>query len=195
MKELVKKIEDSLRSKERVLLAIAGPPAAGKSTISKQLSSHFHSTVVVPLDGFHLDNQILDAKNLRDRKGAAETFDARGFLQIAHQIANKEHVFAPEFDRELDLSRANAIEIKDQRLIIFEGNYLLFNQPPWQNLAALWDISVWLDISLETVEERCIQRWIDHGFSYDDAQKRARSNDVKNAHEIISHKMNEDFIF
>ena len=70
-----------LAGRKRILVAIAGAPAAGKSTMSEKLARLLPegSAVVVPMDGFHYDDIVLEARGLRPRKGAPETFDFAGF--------------------------------------------------------------------------------------------------------------------
>ena len=179
-------IESALQKTPRVLLAISGPPSAGKSTLAEDLSlSYGEKAVVVPMDGFHLDNDILTARGMLARKGSPETFDGRGFVHLVERIAAGESVYAPRFDRATDLSRAGAIEIDHHSLIIFEGNYLFSALPPWDRLIACWTLSIWLDVPMETIEKRCIDRWLSHGFSLSDARTRARANDLANARLVI----------
>ena len=168
------------------MLAISGPPAAGKSTLAEELAlSYGEKAAFVPMDGFHLDNDILTARGMLARKGAPETFDGEGFVHLVERIAAGESVYAPRFDRAADLSRAGAIEIDRQSLIIFEGNYLFSALSPWDRLIAWWTISIWLDVSMETIEKRCIDRWLAHGLSASAARARARENDLVNARLVI----------
>ena len=179
-------IESALQRTPRVLLAISGPPAAGKSTLAEELAlSYGEKAAFVPMDGFHLDNDILTARGMLARKGAPETFDGKGFVHLVERIAAGESVYAPRFDRAADLSRAGAIEIDHHALVIFEGNYLFSALAPWDRLIAFWTISIWLDVSMETIEKRCIDRWLAHGFSASAARARARENDLVNARLVI----------
>ena len=83
----------------RRLVALAGPPATGKSTLAgalcERLSRDGQSAVVVPMDGFHLDNRILEARGLLARKGAPETFDADGFIALIRRLKSGAEVVAP----------------------------------------------------------------------------------------------------
>ena len=193
--DIIKKIDIALAQKKRVLLALAGPPASGKSTLSSKLVQHYtDQSVILPMDGFHLDNAILQHMGILDRKGSPESFDAAGFISTVRRVRDGEHVFVPQFDRNADFSRACASKIGDHKLVIVEGNYLLFDEPPWRSLATFWDISIWMDLPIEVIEQRCIQRWLDHGLDVQTAQKRAHNNDVANARRIINNRLQSDHL-
>ena len=168
----------------RVLVAFAGPPAAGKSTMSDALAERLGpSAVVLPMDGFHLDNALLDARGLRPRKGAPATFDVAGFAAtLARVRADRGTVIVPTFDRQLDLARAGAREITpDHRTVIVEGNYLLLDEPPWPTIARTYDVTVFLHVPEAVVEGRILSRWRRHGLDERAARTRALENDVPNA--------------
>ena len=71
--ELVNKILENVIkiNQSRYFIAIAGAPASGKSTISEKLKSELisknHKSSVLQMDGFHLDNNILE-KNYNFKK-------------------------------------------------------------------------------------------------------------------------------
>ncbi|HCL68790.1 MAG TPA: nucleoside/nucleotide kinase family protein, partial [Gammaproteobacteria bacterium] len=62
----------------RRIIAVAGPPASGKTTLAQILADRLTNCSYLSLDGFYLDNSILTEKGLRDRKGSPETFDVNG---------------------------------------------------------------------------------------------------------------------
>jgi pantothenate kinase len=173
----------TLRPKgKRLMVAIAGAPGSGKSTLAADLASQFEGGAVVPMDGFHLDNAVLEAGGLLPRKGAPETYDAAGFAAIMHRLATEDSVAIPLFDRSRDLSIAGAAVIEaHHRILLVEGNYLLLDRAPWSDLTPLWDVTVWLDVPLPMLEARLVQRWLDHGLTPDAAKARALSNDIPNA--------------
>ncbi|MCC5956608.1 MAG: nucleoside triphosphate hydrolase [Natronohydrobacter sp.] len=187
----------SLSGPKRKLIAIAGAPASGKSVISGALRDLLQQdgivAEVVPMDGFHLDNALLDARGLRARKGAPETFDVAGFIALIHRLKREQEVVYPLFDRSRDLSIAGAGVIgANCDMVIIEGNYLLFDEAPWSDLAGLWDYSIWLDTPIETVRQRCISRWLTHGHDPRAAQQRAEGNDIANARRIIAARLPAD---
>lgn len=175
----------------RVLVALVGAPASGKSTLASELARRLNlqkcSATVVPMDGFHLDNAILDARELRPRKGAPETFDAHGFISLVKRLKDKAEVIAPAFDRTRDLSVAGAIAVSaDTRVVIVEGNYLMFDEDPWRDLAPLWDLTARLDVPMDQLRARLIQRWLSLNLSRAAATRRAESNDIPNAERIVA---------
>lgn len=182
----------------RYLVGIAGAPASGKSTLAAELARRLNAqgrkTVVVPMDGFHLDNAILDARGLRPRKGAPETFDAPGFLRLVYALKSGEEVFAPLFDRTRDIAIAGAVAVPPAaRVVIVEGNYLMFNEDPWLELADLWDVSVRVDVAMPELRARLIQRWLSLNHSPSVATRRAEGNDIPNAQRVIDRALPCDF--
>jgi pantothenate kinase len=184
----------------RLIVAIAGPPGAGKSTVAATLCAAINArdpvaAAVVPMDGFHLDNAILDARNLRKRKGSPPTFDCAGFEVLLTRLrSTSEDVVIPLFDRKLDLARAGAgIVMASQRILLVEGNYLLLNLPPWDRLAPLFDVTIFLDVDRIELENRLVQRWLGFGHNVGSAQQRALSNDLPNAELVVEESRDADF--
>ena len=188
---------------KRTIIAIAGPPGAGKSTLAEALAAALNGgfaterAVAVPMDGFHYDNGILDIRGLRARKGAPETFDEGGFLALLQRLkADDGDVAIPVFDRAADLSRASArIVSMGHRFLLVEGNYLLLDRPVWRDVTRLFDLSIFLKPSLETIEARLVRRWLDHGLSEGAAIERARGNDLANARLILAESGTADLTF
>ena len=174
----------------RRLIAVAGPPASGKTTLAHVLHRWLRARGVpaglLAMDGFHLDNSILERRGLLARKGAPETFDLDGFAALLARVHRGDPVIAPTFDRRLDKSIAGVFEIAaETSVIVVEGNYLLLDEPGWRDLRRFWDDVVFLDVPEDVLEARLLKRWRDHGLNEDDARGRAEGNDLPNATRIV----------
>ncbi|MFN4156949.1 MAG: nucleoside/nucleotide kinase family protein [Gemmobacter sp.] len=172
----------------RFLTAIAGPPGAGKSTLAAALATTLGAGArVVPMDGFHYDDAVLNARGLRARKGAPDTFDAAGLLHLLHRLRSEAEVAIPVFDRSLELSRAGAdIVLPADRLLIVEGNWLLLATPPWDALAPLFDLTIMLTLPEAEIDRRLQARWARHGKTPDQARHWIDSNDMPNARRVLT---------
>jgi pantothenate kinase len=190
----VEALADALLARDagagRLVLAVAGPPGAGKSTLAQALTDALERArpgiaALVPMDGFHLDNAVLEARGLLARKGAPATFDLAGYRAALTRIrAGEEEVAVPTFDRGLDLARAVVVGL-GHRIVVTEGNYLLLDRAPWLGLAPLFDRTLFLSVPEDVLRERLIQRWLDQGLSPEGALARAEANDLPNARLVM----------
>lgn len=183
----------------RLIVAIAGAPGAGKSTLADALCKELNQgdascAAVLPMDGFHLDNAILTASGSLGKKGAPETFDADGFASILNRLRPGDRdVIVPVFDRVLDVARAGGRLIHAAtEIIIVEGNYLLLDRPEWAQSACHYDLSVFIDVPRDVLKSRLIQRWLDHGLDLDAAASRAGGNDIRNAELVVRTSLSAD---
>lgn len=182
----------------RFVVAIAGPPGSGKSTLAERLHEVLpeEKSVVVPMDGFHFDDAVLETRGLRPRKGAPETFDYAGFAALLKRIRSGEpDVAIPVFDRSMELSRAGAAIVGSEvKFVIVEGNYLLLDEEPWSALAGLFDFSVFVDVPRGELERRLMERWRGHGKSDDDARAWIASNDLPNVERVLARRRQADLV-
>lgn len=176
----------------RWLLGLAGPPGVGKSTVSDALvfacTAAGRSAAVVAMDGFHLSAAELEADGLVDVKGAPETFDAAGFVQLLEQLHANEVpvVHAPTFDREREQAVPAAIAVPhDTELVVVEGNYLLLDGP-WQRVRDLLDEIWFLDLPAEVRVPRLIARHRQHGRSAEEAAEWVHRSDETNTERVLA---------
>ena len=184
---------------KRSLTALAGPPAAGKSYVANALCRDLNkyspdSAVVLPMDGYHLDDALLEKQGMRDRKGAPHTFDIAGFIHILQRISlgDEIDIAVPVFDRSLELSRAAGRLIpRTARHILVEGNYLLLDQPEWRDLASFFTTTVMITAPRSLLERRLMQRW--QNLSPTQAREKCESNDLPNADLVMNSSMSAEF--
>ncbi|MES2843411.1 MAG: nucleoside/nucleotide kinase family protein [Pseudomonadota bacterium] len=182
---LAEEIRRRADGRGRFITALAGPPGAGKSTLAAAVVAALGPGArVVPMDGFHYDDTVLIARGQRARKGAPETFDVAGFLNLMRRLRDdtETEVAIPVFDRTMELSRAGAdIVTPDDQFLVVEGNYLLLDENPWTALGDYFDMTVFLDVPEAELERRLIQRWLDHGKTEAESVAWIASNDLPNA--------------
>ena len=198
--ELLTKLLDNLKNdlKNRYFIALSGPPASGKSTISeklvKDLTLKGHNSSILQMDGFHYDDQILKQKSLLLKKGAPETFDVMGFLNFLFRLQNENEVAIPIFDRSLELSRSSAVIIsKETRVVIVEGNYILLKTHPWRELHKFFNSTIMINTKHEILEKRLIERWRSFNIPEEEIKQKVFENDLPNGVNVYKNSILADF--
>jgi pantothenate kinase len=197
--EAVARVEALLAQGRRVLLGIAAGPGAGKSTLAQALQRRFADrSQYLPMDGFHLANRELARLDLRHCKGAPQTFDSAGFVDLLKRLRNQaagETIYAPDFDRSLEESIAGSIALQaDKPLLITEGNYLLMEEGPWAGVRALLDEAWYLDLDPAVRHQRLLERHMRFGRSEQAARDWIRDTDEPNAVRIAATRHQADWI-
>ena len=172
----------------RVVLGIAGAPGSGKSTLTALLLAELErhrpgEAVGVGMDAFHIGHRVLVRRGQTGIKGAPETFDAVGYLHLLRRIRSETGtVYAPEFDRDIEDSLAQVVEIRPEAgLVVTEGNYLLLDAPPWDGVRGLLDEAWFVHLDDAERQRRMVARHLAHGHSRADAEVRTFGNDERNA--------------
>jgi pantothenate kinase len=193
---------DQIPVGERRIVAIAGPPASGKSTIASELHERLNdaspgSCALLPMDGFHYDDEVLVARDWLSRKGAPHTFDVGGYAAALRRLRDnqEETVAVPRFDRAIEIARAGAILVeRDVRLIVTEGNYLLLGDDPWPGLRRFFDRTALIVCDLETLEARNRQRWLDMDKDEDFITAKLELNDMPNVRLVMERSVDPDWV-
>ncbi|MET3948752.1 pantothenate kinase [Arthrobacter sp. UYCu512] len=187
--QLLARAEVLLQRHGRCLLGIAGAPGAGKSTISEWLLEHLLTNhpgqvALVPMDGYHLAQSLLESRGLEHHKGAPDTFDGVGFVALLRQLRSEtsREIFAPVFRRDVNDAIAAAIAVPPEtRLIITEGNYLLFDEAPWNEVQSLLDETWFVELEQDERLRRLTARHLKFDNNAAIAEWRATGNDERNA--------------
>ena len=188
---------------KRTIIGIAGPPASGKSILAEavvhclnQEETETPAAALLPMDGYHLDNRLLESRGLLARKGAPESFDAHGFCDAIQRLSSAtRESFHPKFDRQMDLAIANSMAIHPHTpVVVVEGNYLFLNSEPWASLRDIFSATVFMSPTIEKLRDRLQQRWIKHGLDPAAAMQRATGNDLPNAELVLNESREADVL-
>ena len=181
-----------------LVVGLCGMPGSGKSSISSAVCTavnkklQYEAAVVVPMDGFHyyrmeLD-QMEDPQEAHARRGAPWTFNARAFVDRVALLRGErcaEVVRFPAFEHAKKDPEEDVVEVLGQhQVILVEGNYLLLQEPVWEELRTchLIDEFWYVDVDLEEAMERVHQRHVrENGESEEGARVRVDTNDALNA--------------
>jgi len=182
--ERVISLSESVHS--RVIIGLVGKPGAGKSTLSSYLLKKLpkETTALVPMDGFHLSNTQLALLSRSDRKGAPDTFDAHGYVELLRRIKTNttEEIYFPMFHREIEESiAAEGVIHPHTSLVITEGNYLLLGEAGWSEVAQLLTERWFVDTDNDRRMARLVARHVKYGKSIEEAHAWAHGTDQHNA--------------
>ncbi len=189
----------------RYLLGIAGPPGAGKSTLSVALREAINAVgnvvaEIAPMDGYHLTNDVLRARGDLARKGEPDTFDVDGYVAGLRRLRSTplgQPVAWPTFDRTTDAPVAGGVVFDRQSIVITEGNYLLlddFGTRQWSAVRALLDECWYLDAARDVIEDRLLRRHIRGGRTREAAAKKVRDSDLWNAELVATSSARADLV-
>ena len=190
----------ALPQDRRRIVAVAGSPGSGKSPFADWLCDELQrhrpgEVAVLPMDGFHYDDLILNARGHRPRKGAPHTFDTGGLKIMLDRLARdvEDEVAVPVFDRSIEIARAGArIISRGVRTIIFEGNYLLLDDPRWAPLRGAFDLSAILDVPEAELRRRLTERWTGYGLSGETLSDKLEGNDFPNMRLVLEKSVAPD---
>jgi pantothenate kinase len=193
LEELVESARALVVPGGRRILGLTGAPGAGKSTVAEQLVTALgpDTAVLVPMDGFHLANEVLIDLGILDRKGARDTFDDGGYARLIASIraqrVDDAVIYAPRFRREIEESIGSSIPVPPTvPLVVTEGNYLLLESGAWPVARACIDAVWFLAPDTEVRHARLVRRHEAFGKSPQDAVYWAMGSDERNAQLIES---------
>lgn len=202
---LLKKLTHLQKEKgKRLIVFLAATPGTGKSTLVKFLESLSNKKGLIKLqsigiDGFHYPNSYLKTHHLYDdvnkpylidMKGSPETFDVDKLNSYLSNIQNNSIIW-PVYSRINHDIDFNGEQIKED-IILLEGNYLLLNKHPWNQLVHYADFTIFIKGNSEVQKKHLIQRKLTGGSSTIDAEKHYKNTDLKNTNLIENNSIKAD---
>ncbi|XWS31488.1 hypothetical protein CRYUN_Cryun23aG0080700 [Craigia yunnanensis] len=165
------------------IVGLAGPPGSGKSTLAVEVTQRINQlwpqkarsfdsqvnppdvAIVIPMDGFHLYRSQLDAmenpEEAHARRGAPWTFDPMLLLNCLKNLRNQGSVYAPSFDHGVGDPIEDDIFVSLQhKVVIVEGNYMLFEEGVWKEISTMFDEKWFIDVDLDTAMQQVLKRHI-----------------------------------
>lgn len=171
--------ELSLRQRElerRLVVLLAAPPGAGKSTLAAFLEllsrsdSDFVPLQALGMDGFHFHQDYILSHfvgnvPMRLVKGTPESFDVDK-LRRALEAVQSGDILWSYYDRNLHDVVEDSIPVSAP-IVLIEGNWLLLDRPEW-NLPG--DMRIFIDADESLLRGRLIRRKQRGGVSIEEAE-------------------------
>ena len=171
---LLQHLQALRREKQRrILVMLAAPPAAGKSTLCQFLATLAEVTVL-GMDGFHRRQEDL-LSHTTDRNG--KTIALR---EAVRKIARGAVIGWPVYNRLLHNPVENALKTEGE-ILLLEGNYLRLDLPGWRELHQAADYTVRLQADPEMLRSRLIERKMASGVPHEKAVDFVDFSDMPNA--------------
>ncbi|RMZ78779.1 hypothetical protein DV738_g3672, partial [Chaetothyriales sp. CBS 135597] len=171
----------TLDASQRLLIAIAGIPGSGKTTLAALV-------------------QLAEMPNAEEaifRRGAAFTFDSNGFFELVRQVraplqATTATIYAPSFDHAIKDPVPNDIGIPaTARIVVFEGLYIALDREGWRDAAKLMDELWFVEVPFPVASERVAKRNYAAGISssLEESIARTEANDMRNGREVVAERL------
>ena len=203
---LIRTLSDMRKAKrDRLIVYLAAPPGAGKTTLSVFLShlSEAEKDAVriqsVGIDGFHYPQEYIEKHNviingetipMRQVKGSPETFDLQSLTDSIKSLREND-IKWPAYDRNLhDVVQDATWVYRD--IVLIEGNWLLLDEAGWRELRSFCGYSIFITAEESMLRERLIQRKISGGASLEKAAAFYAQSDGVNVMRALANRLISD---
>ncbi|MBR2668395.1 MAG: nucleoside/nucleotide kinase family protein [Solobacterium sp.] len=158
--------------KRRILVMLAAPPGAGKSTLVSFLETLAKEVIpgkkvqAIGMDGFHRRQEYLlshtvsvNGQEIRmvEIKGAPATFDLEKLTDKVKEVTMAQSCLWPVYDRLLHNPIEDVITV-DGDIVLLEGNYLLLDMDGWRELSGYADYTIAVQAETEFLRARLTAR-------------------------------------
>lgn len=189
----------------RILIFLAAPPAAGKSTLANFLRTLSLQTdgiepiETIGMDGFHhfQDYLLSHTVTLNEKeapmvsvKGSPVTFDLPKLMERIRQLKTETLCLWPLYNRKQHNPEDRKICVTGN-IVLLEGNYLLLDTEGWRDLKHECDYSVRILADENQVRERLVRRKMLGGITRLEAEVFVDSSDLANVR-LCSHMQPAD---
>ena len=192
---LLQKLADLRAEKgRRILVMLAAPPGAGKTTLVHFLAKmveerdNLPKLTILGMDGFHRYQDYLLSHTMERNgesipmvkvKGAPETFDLPLLAERVRCVAAGEPCGWPEYDRLLHNPVEDAQQVTGE-VILLEGNYLLLDWDGWRDLRQFADYTIRIIADEEILRGRLLRRKMSTGVGEAEAAAFVDYSDMYN---------------
>lgn len=192
--------------KRRILVMLAAPPGAGKSTFVSFLENMAKEIIpdkkvqAIGMDGFHRRQEyltshttVVDGKEIPmvDIKGAPITFDLEALKNKIIELKENAVCKWPEYNRILHNPVEDAITI-DGDIVILEGNYLLLDDDGWRDISEYADYTISMTAEPQMLRKRLIDRKTASGNTVEKAENFVDFSDMANVRICLEHSKKAD---
>lgn len=197
--------EMKIKKDGRLIVYLAAPPGAGKTTLSlflAQLSENAKDMIKIQsvgIDGFHYPQEYIEKHNviingekipMRRVKGSPETYDLQKLTENIKNLREKD-IKWPVYDRNLHDVVQNAVLIHED-IVIIEGNWLLLDETGWRELLPFCDYSIFINAEENMLKKRLIERKISGGLSPEKANEFYIQSDRANIIRALKNRLKCD---
>ena len=192
------------------MVALVGMPGSGKSVSAFLLAARLDElgchSMIMPHDGYHYPMDKLrlfpNSEDAIYRRGAPDTFDPAALLRDLHRIRNNCNddeplITIPAFDHAKGDPEDNrhVFDRNQHKVVICEGLYLLHDGSGWEDIAKMFDLTIFMNSDVDACIERVkVRNTCIPGYTPEEIEVRCEKVDRANAMTVLKSKERADIV-